>query len=394
MSFKIGFIGLVVMSITASMKSQSIIDSVLYTVERNNKTIIASRQYWEANKLGYLTGLSLPNPTIEYEYLFGSPAGAGDQTDILAVQSFDFPSVYKRRRELANIQGSKSALALAVDRQAVLLDAKITCIELVYRNKLEDHLTARIKSLEKLVQDFQTKLERGDGNILDVNKAKLQLLQIRQLFAREQAEKVRLNTHLIELNGGEKIVFTDTVYPPIPSIPEFEVFENEYEQNDPARILLEHDKRISESQLDLSKTWRLPKFEAGYRYQGILGQRFSGIHAGITLPLWEQKNRFEHQQADVLYRYLVLQEHLNEHYHELQELYDLTVSYDSLILQYNESFSAISNITLLDKALALGEITIIEYFLESSFYINATLQYLETEKEYHVTVAKMFKYLL
>ncbi len=394
MSFKIGFIGLMVMCITAPIKSQSSIDSVLNAVERNNKSIVASRQYWQANKLEFLTGLSLPNPTIEYEYLFGSPAEAGDQTDILAVQSFDFPSVYKRRRELANIQGAKSTLAVAVDRQEVLLDAKITCIELVYRNKLEDHLSDRITSLEKLVQDFQTKLERGDGNILDVNKAKLQLLQVRQLFAREQAEKSRLNTHLIELNGGEEIVFTDTIYPPFQEIAVFDVFENEYEQNDPSRILLEHEKRISERQLSLSKTWRLPKFEAGYRYQGILGQRFSGIHAGITLPLWEQKNRFESQQADVSYRDLVLQEHLNDQYHELKALYDLHTSYGSLILQYNESFSAISSITLLDKALALGEITIIEYFLETSFYNNAAIQYMETEKDYHVTLAKMYKYLL
>lgn len=394
MNYKTGVIGLMVMCITAPIKSQSSIDSVLKAVERNNKTIVVSQQYWEANKLEYLTGLSLPNPTIEYEYLFGSPAEAGDQTDILAIQSFDFPSVYKKRRELANIRGAKSSFALAVDRQDVLLDAKITCIELVYRNKLEDHLSDRIKSLEKLVQDFQTKLERGDGNILDVNKAKLQLLQVRQLFAREQAEKARLNTHLIELNGGEEIVFNDTIYPPVPSIPEFEVFENEYEQNDPARRLLEHDKRISDSQLAVSRTWRLPKFEAGYRYQGILGQRFHGIHAGISLPLWEQKNRIESQQADVLYRDLAQQEYRNKNHQALKGLYDLHTSYGSLIIQYNESFNAISNITLLDKALALGEITIIEYFLESSFYINATLQYLETEKDYHVTLAKMYKYLL
>jgi hypothetical protein len=35
--------------------------------------------------------------------------------------------------------------------------------------------------LEELRSDFQTKLDRGDGNILDVNKVRLQLLEITQL---------------------------------------------------------------------------------------------------------------------------------------------------------------------------------------------------------------------
>ena len=58
------------------------------------------------------------------------------------------------------------------------------------------------------------------------------------------------------------------------------------------------------------------------------------------------------------------------------------------------AISSISNTALLKKALRLGEITVIEYFLETSFYQNALLHYLKTEREYQVTVAELMQYKL
>ncbi|MFN5236575.1 MAG: hypothetical protein ACK5FV_05340 [Bacteroidota bacterium] len=72
-----------------------------------------------------------------------------------------------------------------------------------------------------------------------------------------------MQTHLLELNGGEIVVFTDTIYPPFPEIATFEQVEKEYEAADPLRQTLEQERRIAEKQLELSKAWRLPKFEAG-----------------------------------------------------------------------------------------------------------------------------------
>ena len=74
---------------------------------------------------------------------------------------------------------------------------------------------------------------------------------------------------------------------------------------------LEHEKRIAEKQQELAKSWRLPKLEAGYHYQGILGQRFSA-HAGVTLPVWEQKFRTQQEQAKLAFSELNLQSRLND----------------------------------------------------------------------------------
>jgi outer membrane protein, heavy metal efflux system len=61
---------------------------------------------------------------------------------------------------------------------------------------------------------------------------------------------------------------------------------------------------------------------------------------------------------------------------------------------YLAAISSVSNVALLDKALRLGEISVIEYFLETIFYQNATLHFLKTEHEYQVAVAELMKYRL
>ena len=137
MNYKIMVITLLALAIAVNAKGQSNVETVLTSVEKNNKDLSASRQFWEAKKLEYKTGLTLPNPTIQGQYLFGSPDAAGNQTDFFAVQPFDFPTTYKKRRELAKVQGALSTSAIGAKRQDLLLEAKLVCFEMVYRNKLK-----------------------------------------------------------------------------------------------------------------------------------------------------------------------------------------------------------------------------------------------------------------
>ena len=75
-----------------TVKAQSELEKILSDVERNNKSIAADKQYWEAQKMSYKTGLNPENPRIEYDRLPGSPEGAGTQQDFSVTQGFDFPS--------------------------------------------------------------------------------------------------------------------------------------------------------------------------------------------------------------------------------------------------------------------------------------------------------------
>lgn len=394
MKHNIIMIKLLVLAMAVPAWGQSTLETVLSSVEKNNKGLAERRQYWEARKMEYKTGLTLPDPAIQGQFLFGAPASAGNQTDFFAVQPFDFPTTYRKRKDLAAEQGAVANSELAARRQEVLLDAKLVCLELVYRNKLAAQYQKRKEALENLLAGFQRKMDTGEGGVLDVNKTKLQLLEISQLRQENGIGIQKLGNRLTGLNGGAAISFQDTVYPPLEEVKPFDVVIKEYESASPKRQMLEQEKRIAEKQLELAKAWRLPKFEAGYHYQGILGQRFSGVHAGLTLPVWEHKYRTEAQQAQVLHAGLRLQSHLNEHFFEIKEMYERQAALRRSLDEFESAIASVNNPELLDKALRLGEITTFEYFLEMSLYQNAVLHFLKTEWNYQAAVAELMRYRL
>ena len=377
-----------------NVNAQSAIDSVLSSIEKNNKTIQANVQFWEAKKLEYKTGLTPNNPIVEYDYLIGTPSNAGNQTDFAVTQSFDFPTAYAKKKQLSNEQIVQAEFQLTSTRQAVLFEAKEVCIELVYRNKYQLELQKRKENTEKWLLAFQKKLEKGDGNILDVNKAKLQLIAINAALQENQSSINQLNQKLTELNGGQLILFTDINYPQFSTLPNFETLESEIETNDPTRKYLEQEKVINQKQVELSKAMNLPKFETGYHYQAILGQRFSGIHFGLSIPLWENKNKVKTQQANLIFSDLNLEDHRNEHYYHIQQTYEKQQNLSLTLKEYESLFKDLNTTELLDKSLTLGEISSIEYFMELTYYYNALKNYLETEKVYHQTIAELYKYQL
>ncbi len=374
--------------------AQSKIDSILVSVLENNKTLQANLQYWETRKLQYKTGLTPSNPQVEYDYLIGSPDNAGNQTEITAFQSFDFPSAYIKRKQLSNEQGNQAAQHLISKRQEVLLEAKLVCIELVYQNKLIKELSLRKSNGESVLSNFETKLNKGDGNILDVNKARLQLIGINSEYQESISAINQLNERLISLNGGNLIYFADTIYFQLPDIPDFENLEAQFEAADPLRQILEKEKIIAQKELELSRALSYPRFEAGYHYQGILGQQYNGFHTGITIPLWENKNTVKAQKSKLLYADLELLDHRNNHYYEIKQLYEKYRNLKITVSEYQNTLLSLNTTYLLNKSLSSGYISSIEYFLEMNYYATALNTYLKIEKEYYQTIAELYKFKL
>ena len=383
-----------VISSCINATAQENIDTVLAQISKNNKTIQATVQYYEAQKLLFKTGNAPTNPTVEYDFLKGSPSNAGNQNDLTITQQFDFPTAYIKKSQLAKTQTAQIEFQLTASRQDILLQAKNYCFELIFQNKLQKQLSQQKQNSEKILADFQTKLDKGDGNILDVNKAKLQLIEVHKQVQQNISDINQLNQKLTELNGGVQIMLSDTLYPALPSIPAFDQLESDYEVADPLRKVLEHQKLISQKQLELSKSMWLPKMEIGYHYQGILGQTYNGIHTGISIPLWENKNTVKQKEAQLLFSDLEYQTHLNEHYFHIKHIYEKYSNLKITFQEYQSVFATINNTTLLNKALSLGEITSIQYFTEINYYNSAFVNYLTTEKEYYQTIAELYKYKL
>ena len=369
-------------------------DSVVQQVDRNNKAIQSNIKYWEAKQLEYKTGLTPTNPLVEYDYLYGTPVGAGNQRDFAVTQRFDFPTVYKRKKELSVGQSAQAGLQQQVFRQNILLEAKLLSLHVIYLNRKAAELKRRKTNIEKLVNDYKLKAEKGEVIILDYNKAKLQLLGINNEVALNENERTITLTKLAEMNAGNSVVITDTIYPIVPFIPSFELLDSSIEANDPIIKVVELEKRILEKQISVQRAMNLPKLETGYRAQSILGQSYQGIQMGVTIPLWENKNKLSAAKSNLAYAGSAAETIRLEHRMENRQYYEQLAVREKIMNEHRELLLSLNNTTLLNKALALGQITVIQYFYEESFYFTVYDQYLKAEGEYHAALARLFKYQL
>lgn len=374
--------------------TQSNVDNYLSLVSRNNKSIIANQKYWETKGAEYSTGLTLYDPQMEYDYLFGYPSGAGNQRDFALTQRIDFPSVYSRKRALSKQQINRAVMEQRVFRQEIMLKAKLLCLEMILHNKKQKEIEHRFHDIAALSKTFENRVEKGDATITDLNKIKLKLLEVKHSLAVSQMEIANLQTRMDDLNGGQAFSFADAVYPAESFVPDFEILDSTIEANDPIIAVYDQERRIAEMQIRVQKAMQMPGVEIGYHSQTILGQSYRGAHAGITVPLWENRNKLKATKFALEYTKANTDRHREEHKCENKELYNQLTTHRLLLNEYVSLFESMNNKSLLDKSLNLGQITVVDYLAEEQFSFDSYIKYLGVELEYHKALAILFKFSL
>ncbi len=372
----------------------STIDQVLLQVGANNKRLAADSMSLAALRLRERTGLSLPDPTVDFDYMSGTPALAGTQQDLTITQAFDFPTAYGARRQTAELRTTQHEQEAISTRREVLLDAQRTCIELVHANKRSALLGQRHASAARFLDGVRRQYEREAATILDLHKAELVEAGIAADVRTLEMERRALLQHVAELNGGRDLPFSDTVYPAMPEPPPFAEYEQAMEAADPTLRMLETETAISEQRTREFKATGLPQFEIGYRYQGILGANYNGFHTGISVPLWSNRNKVKQQRAFTEASQSKTEEHRTEHFYEARHLYDRAVELRRTADDFATRLQVTNSVPLLDKAYAAGQLTTLSYQMELMLRQESEDRLLELEWRTMDAMAELFKYRL
>ena len=130
-------------SAVLSASGQNSIDEVLRSIEANNKELQANGQLTVSKKLEAKLDNNLPDPSVSYVHQYGNREGMGIQGELVASQSFDFPSVYVQKNKLAKSKAASYDRQGAEFRQQILLQAKELCLDLVLLNQQKALLDQR-----------------------------------------------------------------------------------------------------------------------------------------------------------------------------------------------------------------------------------------------------------
>lgn len=371
------------------LRAQQDIPSVLASIEANNTTLKASRETVEARKLANRTGIYLSNPEVGFNYLWGHPSTIGNLTEFNVTQTFDIPTLSGMRSSVADEQNELAEWQYKGERMNILLEAKQYCIELIYYNALREELDLRRQHAEVIAAGYEQRLTAGDASRLEYNKARLNLSTVDGEIFRVEVERTALLEELKRLNGGNDISLDIAAFEPVLLPPEFDDWYLLAEGKSPVLAYIRQEVELGKKEVSLSKAMGLPTFSAGYASEQIAGERHQGFSLGISIPLWENKNRVKQARAAVKAAKSREIDSKQQFYSELQLLYNRTAGLRTVADNYRQSLEVANNTQLLKKALDAGEISLLEYMLEMGLYYDTVNQALEAERDYQQAYAEL-----
>lgn len=360
------------------------IGDVLKQVAANNLTLQALAHDNQADVLDIKASNSIGGPSVEYSPFFTKGYSGVAESELVVSQEIDFPTKYAARNKQAKMQHTVGEQLLAKQRRDILLQAQLLCIDLIRLNQTLSMLHERLANSETLLQMYQKRMDAGDANALELNKVKLDCMEVRTLVNEAQGERTSLLQQLRQLNGGKPIDVTDTVLPEYPQITNFESYRALALASDADVAVAQTALRAADMNLKLQKNEWLPNISFGYRRNTEHGEGINGFLVGVSFPLYSNSNnvkaarqRRESAQLQVLQAQNEAEASMRTNYEQLQGLQQVIDHSDVKLLQ--------ESLDLFAKALQQGEITALVYYVE----INSIYEKLQRHIDLHCQSVKL-----
>lgn len=360
------------------------IGDVLKQVASNNLTLQALVHDNQADVLDIKASNSIGGPSVEYSPFFTKGYSGVAESELVVSQEIDFPTKYAARNKQAKMQNIVGEQLLIKQRRDILLQAQLLCIDLIRLNQTLSMLHERLANSETLLQMYQKRMDAGDANALELNKVKLDCMEVRTLVNEAQGERTSLLQQLRQLNGGKPIDVIDTVLPEYPQITNFESYRALALASDADVAVAQTALRAADMNLKLQKNEWLPNISFGYRRNTEQGEGINGFLVGVSFPLYSNSNnvkaarqRRESAELQVMEAQNEAEASMRTNYEQLQGLQQVIDHSDVKLLQ--------ESLTLFAKALQHGEITALVYYVE----INSIYEKLQRHIDLHCQSVKL-----
>ena len=210
--------------------------SILKEIESNNIELKALRANLEVQQIENTSANNLENPSVDGSYSWSNIAQMGQKKTLSVTQPFDFPTVYAMRGRLMKMTNSNLELHYSAERLNVLLEAKKLCVEITYYNSLIQLYDQRLDAAKTIADNYNKKMEAGKANILEVNKAELNLASLQSEHDKAVAERQNLLAALAAMNGGKAIAINNVGYEKVSLPTDFETWYKEVENKNPVLL--------------------------------------------------------------------------------------------------------------------------------------------------------------
>lgn len=370
-------------------KAQAI-DEVLRNIERNNKELQASAKDAEAARMEVQTQNNLEDPSVEYSPFYTKGISGMSSSELVVSQSFDFPTLYAARHSSGKLQKEVVDRQYQVERRELLLSAKNLCLDLIMLNKQQAMLSLRKKNAGDLLTLFDERLKQGDAGVLDINKIKMELMNVQTEVAQNNAAHRTALQKLLAMNGNLPIEFSASEYPQAKAPADYNELYDEVVATDATLQMADASARAAEKNVSVQRQNWLPKLEVGYRRNTSIDEKSNGFLIGGSLPLFSNRKKNKIARAQAVSARLRLDDvrlqteaDVQSRYNELRQLDEAMRAYDVTLMT--------NTLILLKEAVTEGQISVIDYYTEADNVYNKLMAYYEVENRYQKLLAEIYK---
>ena len=366
---------LVVLSLTATTQKANAqqpitLKAAIDTALKNNLRV--KQEQLKAKYQQMLIGTSTAIPPANVFGEFGQFNSSYADTKVGISQSFSFPTVYSRQKELLKQDWKTSVLSIAV--QEALLKRQVS--QVFYAVLLLEQKRQLLLYTDSIYLNFYKKatlrLEKGEANILEKTSAEILLGQIEQQLnpLKQDSAVLQLQFQLL-LNTNIAYIPVQTAFKPVMNVGDTAALKQH-----PLLVLSAQQLQTADAAVALEKSKLLPDLSVGYNNTSIRGvgadnvlyngsNRFNSVQVGVGVPIFanSQKTRIKSAKLNKQVaegNFAVETQNINAAYREAilqQEKYEKAVKYfEDKALKNAELITTTAN-----KQLAAGNINYLEW---------------------------------
>ena len=383
---------LLVLSINTAF-AQYAYQNILDTIEVNSTVLSAHYKQMEAGKAENNAHALVENPEIEAGYKFGY-GEESSKIELGISQEFDFPTVYSHQNKIRKMSSQIIDMQYEIDRSSVLAEAQAICTELIFCKMKLNLYKQNYYNAVKIAEAYQKMMEIGETNILDYNKAKMNLANTKNNYDLEVIHHDNLMATLKTMNGGNDIDFQYEDYAVVTLPENFDEWYANVEAVNPVFEQMRQQLAIDQQNVKLSKAQWFPKFSVGYGAEIAKGNE-EGEHGpsiGLVLPLWHNKGTVKSAKMHAEATEALLTNEKAMTYNYLNSLYAKAMALQNNIGVLASSLKEFDSQDLLFKAFTQGEINLLDYVTETEYYQNAMLELYSAQYEMNSTLIELKSY--
>lgn len=374
---------------SGAVQAQSI-DEILRSIEQNSPELKSQQQATHAAQMEVQTLNNLEDPSVEYSPFFAKGVEGVASSELAVKQGFDFPTLYAARKKQGKLQQEVLNRRNEMNRREVLLRAKTLCLDLIRLNQEQKLLEQRKKNAEELLALFNERLEKGDANILEVNKIKMERMNVQTEVAQNAAAHRNALQQLLAMNGNLPLEFACSSYPVLTPVTSYSALYDEVMTTDATLLEADATARAADKELSVNRQNWLPKLEVAYRRNTSLGEKSNGFLVGGSIPLFSKRKRTQIARAQAISAQLQRDDvrlkteaNIQSLFNEIQQLNEAMQAYDIPLMH--------QTLDLLKQAVTAGQLSIIDYYVEAEGVYRNLQAYMEIENQYQKMVATVYK---